>query len=189
MLAKDIMADVRFSVGDMGKVKYSDHQLVNAINQVMRQINTTLCNITSDIVKTRVTLALTNGSVSLPIDYDSLIKITTIDNLPMYYRTSENNDDSWTYELIGGMIYANQSSVVLTYKKSFPEFDVNDTNVTLPLPDFFKDLVSLYVKVALQGAVSSGDSTVLPPLDAAVRKKVAGRDKGRMRFKPSFVGR
>lgn len=185
MILQDQLLDIRYAVGDMPGDVYSDYQIVNALNTVIRQVNAQLCNMTSDLIKTRTTLTLVDGAVDLPADFQSMVKLTGANNSILRPRTIEADTDTYTFEILNNQIVANQDTVTLTYKRSFVELD-GTLSTTMPLPDFFKDVLTMYTKVMLQGSISQGDGSILPPLEQKVITLVSGRDKKQMKLKPVF---
>jgi hypothetical protein len=185
MLLQDQLLDIRYAINDMASHTYSDYQIVNALNTVIRQVNAQLSNMTSDLIKARTTLTLVNGAITLPTDFQSMVKMTDANNSIMRPRTVEPDTDTNTFEILNNQILANQPTVVLTYKKYFAEMD-GTLSTNMPLPDFFKDVLTLYTKVILQGTMSQGDSQVLPPIEQKIMMLVGGRDKKQMKLKPIF---
>lgn len=180
------LLDIRLAVGDPAKNVYSDYQVINALNAILRQTNKVLSNITSDLCKARTTLTLTAGAVDLPVDYQAIIRITDSNNIPLTARTTEIDTSPYIFEIIDNQIIANVPTVILTYKKFFADIDLEyDTNgqiveKTLPLPDFFKDSLTVYTKAALDGTITD------EPLDAVIKRLVSRRDKGRISTKMPF---
>jgi len=186
MLLQDQLLDIQYAVKDVQGDVYSPHIIVNALNTVIRQINATLSNMTSDLVKTRVPLTLVSGAITLPTDFQSMVKLTDSNNNVLRPRTVEPDTDTYTFEILNNQILANQLTVILTYKRYFAEMDLTMLATVMPLPDFFKDVITSYTKVILQGAMSQGDTTILPPLEQKVIMLVGGRDKKQMKLKPVF---
>lgn len=178
--------DIRYAIGDMAGDTYSPYQIVNAINTVLRQINKALSNITSDLTKKRVTLTLVDGVADLPDDFQSISRITDGSFIPLTPRTTEDDTAKFLYEILDNQIYSNSDTIILTYKRYFTEIAADDLTAILPVPDFFKDLLTTYTKVMLQGGVSNSDSTILPTIENAVMSLVAGRDKTRIYTKMPF---
>lgn len=181
-----LILDIRYAVGDMTGDIYSPYSIVNAINTVLRQVNKSLSNITSDLTKKRVTLTLVDSVVDLPDDFQSISRITDGSFIPLTPRTNEDDTVKFLYEILDNQIYSNSDTIILTYKKYFLEVLPDDLTVILPVPDFFKDLLTTYAKVTLQGDVSSSDATILPTIEEAVMSLVAGRDKSRLYTKMPF---
>lgn len=187
MLLQDQIIDIRYAINDMAGNDYSDYQIVNALNTVIRQVNAALSNVTSDLTKARTTLTLVSGAVTLPTDFVKETRVTDpVSNYDLLPRTTELSTDTHTYEILSNQLIVNLPTVVLTYKKYFPEMDLTMLASVMPFPDFFKDVVTLYTKVTLQGAVGQGDASVLPPIEQKVMQLVSGRGKGRLYTKMPF---
>jgi hypothetical protein len=182
-----LLFDIRVAIGDAQQVNVSDYQIMSALNSVIRQTNKILSNMTSDLTKSKTTLTLTGGEVALPADFQAIISITDENNVPLTSRTTEADTVPYIFELLDGKIIApTVSAVILRYKKFFTdvslEYDVNNAIVdkTLPLPDFFRDLLVNHVKEAIV-------TGIVPVIkDEAVKTLVAGRDKGRLYTKMPF---
>jgi hypothetical protein len=187
MLLQDQILDIQYSVGDIEGNVYSPYQIMNALNTVIRQVNAALSNVTSDLTKTRIPLTLISGAVDLPLDFVKETRVTDpVSNYDLLPRTTELSTDTHTYEILNNQLIANLPTVVLTYKKFFNEMELTMLTSVMPFPDFFKDVVTLYTKVTLQGAVGQGDASVLPPIEQKVMQLVAGRGKGRLYTKMPF---
>lgn len=180
------LQDIRLAIGDTAKTKYSDYQIVSTLNAIIRQANKVLSNVTSDLVKKRVTLTLADGVIDLPVDFQAIIRITDASNIPLVARTTENEVSTYIFEVIDNQIIANVAVIILTYKKFFTdidlEYDENNEIVDkdLPLPNFFKDTLTVYTKATLDGTVTP------EPLDTVLKRLVVGRDKGRINTKMPF---
>lgn len=170
--------DIRFAVNDFPDAVYSLYDKLNALNQVVFNMNTVLSNISSDLVKERVTLTLTSGSVDLPDDYGGMISLTDTSGVRLYERIGEDSSNRNTYELINNKIYAAYDSLTLTYKKTFLEVGESDT---MPLPDMFKSLVTAYAKTLLTQQ-KSFDSEMIAMLETDVKRRVSSRTNKAIRL-------
>jgi hypothetical protein len=182
-----LLFDIRVAIGDTEKAIYSDHHVMSALNSVIRQTNKILSNLTSDLTKAKTTLTLVDCEVDLPADFQAIIRITDENNVPLTSRTSEADTVPYIFEILDGKIIApTVSKVALRYKKFFTdvplEYDENNAIVdkTLPLPDFFRDLLTNHTKEA----IATGIVPVIK--DETVKTLVAGRDKGRLYTKMPF---
>jgi hypothetical protein len=168
--------------GWSGSHNFSDYHITDALNKVLRLINQALCNMSSDLIKVKTDLTLTSGSANLPADFQAEIRVlagTTI----LIPRTTEDSTDTSTYELYNGKLYANQSTVTLTYKKSFDELAVGATTA-LPVPDMFLNLLTELMKQKLAGAA---DSALSVYIQQEVMKLAAKRGKANSMIRPQFT--
>ena len=84
MKASELFVEFRYEVNDQNKIRFSDFQLMNSLNSVLRLMNNALNTLFSPIIVTSATVALTNNSGALPADYQSLVVITkTGDETPL----------------------------------------------------------------------------------------------------------
>lgn len=184
MLASDVLNSLRFDIDDQGQTKYSQYQLLDKMNTALRMINVQLCNLSSSLVTKSAGLSMTNGSAPLPDDFQAPLKVQGLSN--ELFPTTDDVD-SFTYRIIGNLLYANQD-VTLEYKCSFPAltFDDNMKIVTdlLPLPDNFFDLLKQIIKDLLGGTLQD---TITTYVQQQVFNLVSGRERTKLVRKKLFV--
>lgn len=182
MNVDEFVVSLRYDLQDADGTKYSDYQVLDALNKILRLVNQQLCNMSSDLIKVKTDLTLTSGNVSLPADFqaETRVLVSTVILIP---RTTEDTTDTATYEIYDGKLYANQTTVTLTYKKSFS--DITAISATaLPLPNMFVNLLIDLIKQKLSGAV---DAVLTPIISQELYKLVAKRGKANSMLRAQFT--
>lgn len=136
MNTSDIITAVRYKVG---YDTYSNYQITEVLNYVIREISLALNNITSSLITTSTTLTLTDNTATLPSDLESIIDVADKVNIPI---TEEL--DSYTYQIVGNIIKTQGDTVTIYYKKSLPQYTFDGETVTpatIDLPVSFNNMI------------------------------------------------
>jgi hypothetical protein len=117
---------------------YTDYQITDALNYVMKEINLALNSVSSSLITTSTTLTLTNNEADLPSDLETIISVDSKINIPI---TEELG--GYTYQIVGNKIKAQGSTVTIYYKKSYPQyvFTTTITPTTIDLPVSFDNMI------------------------------------------------
>ena len=137
MLVKDILYSVRFNLGDLQITKYSDEELIEALNSVLRYVSAILTNINSTIVLKRTTLTPENGSVNLP------------DDLSAFYSINEDVTLD-QYKIIGTTIYTDVP-IDLVYYASIPK--IINANDDIALPIYFYEMLVRFTESLISNTI------------------------------------
>ena len=62
MKVSELFVEFRYEINDQNKIRFSDYQLMNSLNSVLRLMNNALNTLFSPIIVTSATVALTNNS-------------------------------------------------------------------------------------------------------------------------------
>ena len=152
----DIFSSLRYKLPHN---EFSDYQIVDSINYVVREISLALNSVTSSLITASVTLPLVDGTVALPADFESLIEVKDKTNVPI-----QADLDAYTYKVLGNAIYAQGETITLSYRKSFPQFAFDGetfTPTTLDLPVSFMNIVRDNVLSLLTGSEPNIQKQVL----------------------------
>ena len=157
MKASELFVELRYDINDQFKARFSEFQLMNTLNSVLRLMNNALNNLFSPIIVTAVSVPLTNNQGALPSDYQSIVVIhpasdTTISLVPVTLLATPTNEQ---YKIMSGTIFSSNSSVDIIYRKTFPKLTSPDDD--LPLPDYFIELIKKYMKAMLVEGASKTD--------------------------------
>lgn len=163
-------------INDMEKIRYSDYEMLVAINSILRTMNNVLVTTISDIVEKTTTITLTNGVGDMPADWVTTIQVyansLVLEYLPPPYDLVEGY-----YRISGSRIYSSHTSVNLVYSATFPSITQMTDN--LPLPNIFLDMLVDYIKLILKGSqpktqdiITALDTTNVRSIMA--RRKVSG---------------
>lgn len=175
MKASELFVEFRYDINDQFKARFSDFQLMNTLNSVLRLMNNALNNLFSPIIVTAVTLPITNSQGTLPTDYQSIVvvKITGDDTSlePITLLATPTNEQ---YKIMSGAIYTNNSSVDIIYRKTFPKLSSADDD--LPLPDYFIELIKKYMKALLMEGASKTDVSFSQMMSSDLSAIVTGNE-------------
>lgn len=163
MNTSDLLTSIRYKVGF---TDFSEYQLVDALNYVIRETGLALNSITSSLLTTSVTLTLADNLATLPSDLESIIDVTDRVNIPITQEL-----DSYTYQIVGNTIRAQGKTVTVYYKKTLPEYNYDGetvTPLTIDLPTSFNNMIKDNIISFLTGQPTN--------IQAAVIKLVANRD-------------
>lgn len=145
MNTSDLLITLRYK---LPRNQYTDYQIVESLNYVMKEINLVLNNITSSLTVTSITIPLVDNSADLPSDLESIIDVSDKINIPI-----TEDLDGYTYKIIGNTIQAQGDSVTVFYRKTFPVyiFDTSITPSTIDLPVSFDNPIIDNIVALLTG--------------------------------------
>lgn len=168
----DIIRQVRIEEKDINEVKYSDWDIVNALNKAMRLIANRFAMTNSDFMEKAVEYNIPDDSVrvgrvyyddpyanlaefDLPDDYEAVDKVLARNG----YELSPSVDGLvryGQYKISGNKLFTRQS-VVFWYRFAFPAFGVADV-IDLPKPFF--DFIATCTKYILSGEIDTATQFV-----------------------------
>lgn len=211
MKAIKVLRAVRQKEQDNDEVKYSDYDIVSAINEVIRYLNIDLAHKDSEFLRKsqdydehemnaaidaeNTANADTEGyepkehedfahkGVELPGGYISLVSVQRSDDYyNLYPATSLARLRERNYVLFGGRIYVKHPGFRLNYIGSVPE--VSDAeNDEIELPDVFFDILVKMVRLVL----NNGDAdTLTQAVSAAVDSVIPRRRLSNVRSRMPF---
>lgn len=191
MTPKLILAKVRTApeIMDTFATKYSDYQLITALNSVLNIVYDTLSTSSNDVLTEDTTLALEDGAADLPDDFLSTVNVVAPDGRVLEPQTKSKDVDSFTYRIRGKKLYALGDSVTLEYKPFFIPITQDTIDEDMALPNFFGELLKKYVVIVLQGGLNKQDSTVVQQIATDVYQLTGGREFSKVVADPVwFVG-
>lgn len=191
MTPKLILAKVRTApeIMDTFATKYSDYQLITALNSVLNIVYDTLSTSSNDVLTEDTTLALEDGAADLPDDFLSTVNVVAPDGRVLEPQTKSKDVDSFTYRIRGKKLYALGDSVTLEYKPFFIPITQDTVDEDMALPNFFGELLKKYVVIVLQGGLNKQDSTVVQQIATDVYQLTGGREFSKVVADPVwFVG-
>jgi hypothetical protein len=165
VLASELEQEIRFELNDMNGTVYSAYDMYNAITAVNRVVGNALTTISAKEVQKNATLSLTaSGTIytcALPSDYAGMVWVKDPNGNILDPLESDDEIDSYTYDILSSSIYANFSSLSIRYKYSFATITAG--NDTLPLPPYFTELLKKWIKIYLKAADRS-EALVFPEI-------------------------
>lgn len=175
MKVSELFVEFRYEINDQNKIRFSDYQLMNSLNSVLRLMNNALNTLFSPIIVTSATVALTNNSGALPADYQSLVVITkTGDASPLEPVTLQTTPTNEQYKIMNTTLFSNNSSVDIIYRKTFSKIVAVTEDV--PLPDYFVELIKKYMKASLVDGLSKTEQSFSQMLSQDIAAVVTGNE-------------
>lgn len=191
MTPKLILAKVRTApeIMDTFATKYSDYQLITALNSVLNIVYDTLSTSSNDVLTEETALTLEDGAADLPDDFLSTVNVIAKDGSVLEPQTKSKDVDRFTYRIRGKKLYALGDSVTLEYKPFFIPITQDTVDEDMALPNFFGELLKKYVVIVLQGGLNKQDSTVVQQIATDVYQLTGGREFSKVVADPVwFVG-
>lgn len=170
-------------INDNAEVKYSDYNLIAALNSVLSIVYNTLSSSSNDLLTQEITLTLTDGKVALPNDFLSVVNVSS-GAYTLKPQSKSNDVDAFSYRIRGNNLYSGNDTVTLEYKPYFTDIDYNTIETDLLLPNYFSELLKKYVVIVLQGGINKNDSSVVQQVTDDVYKLTAGREYSRIDIQP-----
>ena len=170
MIVAEFLFSLRMDINDTLKTQYSDFDLINALNSVLKIVNNTLVKRKSDLITKSATIPMVGGVGDLPADFISIVTVKTVTNTEMYPHKSIEDGG---YKIVSNNIYANVDNSVITYRYAFPILVVSDN---IPLPDWFSELIKKYIMMLVSNQVNKFDVSFSQMIDSDVASIVSGRE-------------
>ena len=191
MTPKIILAKVRTApeIMDTFATKYSDYQLITALNSVLNIVYDTLSTSSNDVLTEETALTLEDGAADLPDDFLSTVNVIAKDGSVLEPQTKSKDVDRFTYRIRGKKLYALGDSVTLEYKPFFIPITQDTVDEDMALPNFFGELLKKYVVIVLQGGLNKQDSTVVQQIATDVYQLTGGREFSKLCADPVWYVR
>lgn len=187
---QDLIRKIRYKANDFNEVKYSDYDILQAINEVINCINLNKSLMNSDFLEKATVFNQDNfdddfsiKGIKLPYDFITLVGISrTSDDYPMnpVGVSDELTEYGGTYKITGNRIYTKEKEIRLIYRAMISEAESVTDDVMLP--EIFENTI---INTALT-ALNTGTSTLQQMVDQAVESIVPRRRyahaKARMPF-------
>ena len=175
MTPNDIILAVRMApeIKDMDAARYSDYDILQALNETAAYIYSILAEQTSSLLDKRAELqrAGTDDGYLLPDDFLQLVNAYDADERAMRARAKGQELTEHTYRIVGSKLYTKSKAVTMDYKPFFVEITMDGLEKDMDLPPFFKTLIKKAVILILQGS-GQQDTAVLQLIADGVAKIV-----------------
>ena len=187
MTPNDVFSRVRMApeINDNAAVKYSDYNLIAALNSVLSIVYNTLSSSSNDLLTEETTLTLTDGVAALPDDFLSVVNVRGGDYV-LAPQSKSKDVDEYTYRIRGNNIYSTNSTLKLTYKPYFVEVTYDTMETALILPNYFSELLKKYTVITLVGGINKQDSTIVSQVTEDVYKLTSGREYSGIEITPAW---
>lgn len=176
MTPNDIILAVRMApeIKDMDAARYSDYDILQALNETAAYIYCTLAEQTSSLLDKRAELTKAEGDGEgfvLPEDFLQIVSAYNGDARVMEPQTKDGELTEHSYRIVGAKLYSKSKAVTMDYKPFFVELTMDDLEKEMDLPPFFKTLIKKAVILILQGS-GQQDTAVLQLIADGVAKIV-----------------
>lgn len=181
MTPREIIRKVRMApeVNDNNEAKYSDYQMVDALNTVLNLLYNELGTFSNDLLTRTETVRLDFGSADLPEDFLQMVEVYRGDTV--YIPITKGQAVSpYTYNVLGGRIYANTDHLTLDYRPQFQEIGMDELDDDLAFPLYFKEFIKKLVIMSLKGSLELSDG--IQYLRENLRNLAANRGFNRIEF-------
>lgn len=180
MTPRDIINKVRIAVKDVNEARYSDYDMIDALNTVLNLTYNELASFSNDVLVKTENIRLTGGEGELPEDFLQVVEVYHGDTVYMP-QTKGYIVSPYTYTILGNSIYSNASSLTVDYKPDFEDLTVEDLDDDLELPNYMKEYLKRMVMMALSGSLEASEG--LSQLRQQVREISSNRGYSRLQFK------
>ncbi|WP_432748231.1 hypothetical protein [Pectinatus frisingensis] len=181
MTPRDIMNKIRMAaeIEDNSGVKYSNYQLIDAINSVLNIIYNAISHTSSTILTQSQKINLTNSAGKVPDDFLSVIDVQKSvgdRQISLQSRSQSQEVDPWSYKIIGNQIYSQNDVLTILYEPYFDDISINDIDTDLVLPSYFREVIKKYAVMTLTGGVNTKDSTLVEQVTSDVYDLTSNRE-------------
>jgi hypothetical protein len=170
MLVDELIYSLRLDIGDTNKAEFSDYQIVNTLNSVLKIINNALTKRKSDLITKNDVLAVENDKVELPADFIAVVRVV---NENMYELFPQKPLNDFGYKIVGNILTAQTPTVIITYRYAFPKVKLGDE---IPLPDWFSELLKKYVIMLISQKVNQFDVSFSQMIETDINNITSGRE-------------
>lgn len=180
-----LIRKIRLKAVDFDEIKYSDYQIINAINDVIDYLNSSYALRNSDFLEKTKEYhiedeQLTEG-VTLPYDFVTLVGITNnVCGMPLVVVPATKKPQGDEYKIVGNKLYSGVQDFIVTYRKKLEE--VETANDEVDLPAVFESLVKKFAFSLL----TKSDDSMLSGIEDAVRAIVPARRYTHAKIKMPF---
>lgn len=176
MSPKQIINKVRMNpaIADNQGDKYSDYQVIDALNSVLSMVYNTIAASSSTIMNRTADIQLKNGHGELPDDFLKVVSVKSgAKELHPVPRGVDIPKDG--YRITGSTIFA-PTDITIEYKPYFDEDITMDTlEDDLDIPAYFVNLLVKYVVVMLLGATTK-DADIIQQITTDIYNITASRE-------------
>ncbi|WP_196600531.1 hypothetical protein [Pectinatus frisingensis] len=181
MTPRDIMNKIRMAaeIEDNSGVKYSNYQLIDAVNSVLNIIYNAISHTSSTILTQSQKINLANSLGKVPDDFLSVIDVQKSvgdRQISLQSRSQSQEVDPWSYKIIGNQIYSQNDVLTILYEPYFDDISINDIDTDLVLPSYFREVIKKYAVMTLTGGVNTKDSTLVEQVTSDVYDLTSSRE-------------
>lgn len=166
-----LVRKIRFKQKDLDEIKYSDYEIVQAINEALSYLNQSMALGNSEYLEKDKEYTIDGAEytkgISLPYDFMTLISITRIKDGYKLHPVAVGREPGYgEYKIFANKLYCKDKAIKVAYRAVL--MDVENTNEDIALPAFMSDgLVNLSVMV-----MNNQSTTVLTEATEALIKNI-----------------
>lgn len=180
--AADIKNMVRWKEKDTNAVKFSDHEIYHAVNEVLRYIHARLANQQSDLLEREKVYEcgdFADGAALLPDDFTSVKGVYRLSDHDRLHAVTDDPVTPHTFRFFAGRIYARTGIVLHYYGSLLPVRDGD----TIPLPDTYIDAIVKLTRMVLNNAEADVmTQAVMTETDAIVPRRKWNNARAKLPF-------
>ena len=166
-----ILSLIRWKERDTDEVRFSDYELMEALNEALRYVGARLANKQSDLLERTADYdAQESGEdgAPLPEDFTSIKGVYRKGSHCRLHAASDDHVRGDTFRLFGGRIYAKGAFVLHYYGQILPAVQGG----AVALPDAFLDVLVKLARMVLNNAdVDTMTQAVTQEVDAIVPRR------------------
>lgn len=150
MTGRELIQRVRFDVKDNNRAKYSDWDMLVALNTTLDEVYQELATFSNNVTVKTVPIVLVFGTGELPEDFLSVHEVYRGETV----FTPVTKDEKPThneYFIEGNYIYADTDCLTLEYKCIAPELTMDDLDDDLELPNILNGYIKKHMVAVLAG--------------------------------------
>jgi hypothetical protein len=153
---------------------------------VLNLLYNELGTFSNDLLTRTETVRLDFGSADLPEDFLQMVEVYRGDTV--YIPITKGQAVSpYTYNVLGGRIYANTDHLTLDYRPQFQEIGMDELDDDLAFPLYFKEFIKKLVIMCMSGTLVMPEG--LAYLRDTVRSLTANRGYNRLELKGAWTER
>lgn len=179
MTPREIIRKVRVSpeVNDNNEARYSDYQIVDALNSALNMIYNELGTFSNELLTKTETVNLRHGEAELPEDLLQIVEVYRGDTVYIP-QTKGKAVSPYTYTIYGNTIYSDADKLTIDYRPSFEEIGMDELDDDLAYPNYFKEFIKKLVIMCLKGTLEMPEG--LAYLQSTIRSLAANRSFNRL---------
>ena len=179
MIVSTFFQSVRFDLDDSHKAIYSDYELLDALNSILKIVNNSLIKLKSNLIIRNTTIPVTTNTTPLPVDFISPIFVS-IDGTEL---SPAKPLDQGGYQIIGSELKTANGSLYLEYRQAFPQVAITEE---LPVPDWFSELLKKFLVIIVKKEMNKTDSAFQTRVETDISSILSGREYHMIERLPEF---
>lgn len=165
---KQICTLARLNVGDAGHTKYSDYEVLAALQAGLDLLYAALSDYWSPVLVKTATLELTDDRAVLPDDFDAVVSVQDTQRRPLV-SNYDSGPFSGEYRMENNEIVSPETPVILTYRST--PGGITSMEGTLTLPQEFQLVLARLVASVLKGEFNAAKTQAEEAAQTSKRRR------------------